>query len=100
MVLDSGANISVITESEARRLGLSAVTGQPHLSWFGGKETRQRLAVAKRLEIGNFRFRDVAFGVIADADLAKFSPDIRGAVGLPVLMAMERPSIGGQSSRI
>jgi hypothetical protein len=87
--IDVGAAMSVVTESEAKRLGLSAIAGQLSFGWFSGALSKQRLAVARKLDIGKFRFRNVAFGVVPDADLAKFSPELRGAVGLPVLMAME-----------
>ncbi len=89
LALDTGAGISIITESEARRLGLSDLTTQMEFIWFAGAKSKQRIAVAKRVTIGSYEFRDVAFGVVADEDLAKFSRQIHGGIGVPLLTAIE-----------
>jgi predicted aspartyl protease len=89
LALDTGAGISIITESEARRLGLTNLATQLEFTWFAGAKSKQHIAVAKRVAIGNFEFHDVAFGVIADEDLARFSRQIHGAIGLSLLLAIE-----------
>ena len=86
--VDTGATISTVTESEAKRLGLTTIPGRPATGWFGGAVSRQRLAAAATLEIGRFRFRNVAFIVVPDGALQKASGTLTGTVGLPLLMAM------------
>jgi hypothetical protein len=66
-ILDSDANISIISESEARRL--SFTINQPALAITGVDGTKApgaRTAVADRLFIGNVELRNVAFLVIGD----------------------------------
>lgn len=87
-ILDDGSNISTISESEAKRLGLT-------IHDFGGKATgasgqaQVRLALAESLTTGNFRLRHVAFLVLGDDQepFAGLPAGERGIVGLPVLLA-------------
>jgi hypothetical protein len=87
---DSGSNVSTMSESEARRLGLtSAAAGRG-----GGAALRGvpiHAVVVPRLVIGNLTLADVAFAVFSDeqepfVDLPKGE---RGILGLPVLLAMK-----------
>jgi hypothetical protein len=57
----------------------------------GQRSTNGRYAVADRLRIGNTELRNVAFTVLSD-DLdvwAKVPVEQRGAVGIPVLLAVQ-----------
>jgi hypothetical protein len=87
--IDSGAAISLVTESEAKRVGLTMVPGRPSTTWFAGAVSKQRMAFAKTLEIGKYGFRNVAFLVTPDATLGDAAHEVPGAVGLPLLIAME-----------
>jgi len=90
-LVDTGANFSMITESEARRLALKITEVRAsNLGDATGKGfTLGRVAMADRLDIGNIRLKNVPFMVVSD-DLAAFTElpaDARGAIGIQVLAA-------------
>jgi predicted aspartyl protease len=89
---DTGANFSILSESEARRFGLvvRAVPTKVHVST--GAQVDFRIAVADDLSIGSMRLKNVAFLVFPD-DQPPFNqtaPGSRGLIGIPVLLAFER----------
>jgi predicted aspartyl protease len=90
-MLDSGANVSTMSESEAKRLGLTihdiGTRGQDAT----GRDVLFRLAVAPQVAIGEMHLASVAFLILGD-DQQPFvdsPPDERGVLGLPVLLALE-----------
>lgn len=92
VVIDTGANLSVITESTARALGLS-VSGGASVRSSSRTAVPVRLAIAKRLDIAGSTFRNVAFLVMNDADLRLPLPggySIPAIIGFPVLRALGR----------
>lgn len=88
-VLDTGANLSVLSASAAKRLGVRLIDGAAAV----GSSTRDavpvRIGVADRLEIGGLTLANVAFLVIDDAQLAIPVPDYRidAIIGYPVFRA-------------
>ena len=79
-VLDSGAAISSISESQAAALGLPIHEEEFSMTDASGKNIACRLGIANELAIGNFRLKNVPFCVqAADSSL----------LGLPVLLAFE-----------
>jgi hypothetical protein len=91
LVLDSGNSISAIAESQAKNLGLRPISGQPVMEGYTGKSAQMSYAVADLLELGHTVLRNVSFVVLPD-DLDVFSgvpPNERGAIGLPVLLAVQ-----------
>jgi predicted aspartyl protease len=89
---DTGANYSVMTESEARRFGLTAREVSTKMGVSTGAKVDFQVAVADEVSFGSFRLRHVAFLVVRD-DQPPFneSPDgSRGLIGMPVLMAFQR----------
>jgi clan AA aspartic protease (TIGR02281 family) len=89
-ILDTGANFSMISESEAKRLGLK--TSEVHATMGDSTGTGfslGRVALADRMEIGNFRLKNVPFMVVDD-DLDAFGElpaGAHGAIGMQVLLA-------------
>lgn len=87
-ILDDGSNISTISESEAKRLGLT-------IHEFGGKasgasgQVQVRRTLGETLTSGDFRLRHVAFLVVSDDQepFAGLPSGERGIIGLPVLLA-------------
>jgi clan AA aspartic protease (TIGR02281 family) len=85
-LFDTGAWQSVVTERRAVRLGLAIDATRRVLSGASGQSTGFRTAIAKEVEIGGTRFRNVSFAVlegtggIADVDA--------GIVGMPILLAL------------
>jgi hypothetical protein len=90
--IDTGAAISVVTESEAKNLGLRLIARQPLFEGVTGKKQQMsHYAVADLLEMGHTVLRNVSFVVLPD-DLDAFSgvpPNERGAIGMPVLLAVQ-----------
>jgi predicted aspartyl protease len=89
---DTGAELSVLTESEAKRFGLREHQASVHVGDVNGTQVNTRIAVADELAIGSIRIRHVAFLVLPD-DQPPFneqSPGSRGLIGIPVLLAFSR----------
>ena len=89
--IDTGANLSAVTDSDARKLGLAIQEGSTYASGSTGKKSPVRTAVAQVVEFGGARFRNVAFAVIPDKGLPRGAP--HGFVGLPVLRGLGRVNI-------
>jgi predicted aspartyl protease len=89
---DTGAGISVLGQSEARRLGLvvkpvSGKMGEASGTDVGGLQ----LTVASDLIIGGLHLKNVPFIVLADGGepWIHMPRKRRGIIGLPVLLAMQ-----------
>ncbi len=90
-VLDTGAVFSVVPQSTADRLQLSAVASTARTGSSTGSSVETRLAVADRIEFGDTVLRDALFMVVPDEGL-RF-PDgyrIDAIIGLPVMRALDR----------
>ncbi len=87
--IDSDANFSFMSESQARSLGLSIQESALKVHGAGGVQTGFRTAVADELTVGNVQLRHVAFMVMPDSEelFARSETNERGALGLPVLIA-------------
>jgi predicted aspartyl protease len=85
---DTGAWISCMSESEARRLGLEIRSSAGTLGQAAGSRIGFRTAVAHRVALGQNRFQDVSFAVFPD-DQEPWSglpPGKRGLIGIPILL--------------
>jgi predicted aspartyl protease len=89
---DTGAELSVLAESEAKRFGLRVRPTSVQVGDVNGTKVSMRIAVADELAIGSIRVRHVAFLVLPDNQppFDEQSPGSRGLIGLPVLLAFER----------
>jgi hypothetical protein len=86
---DNGADLSVISEDEAKRLGMifSDTSGSM------GTMTNSvgfRMATAKDVAIGKMHFKDVSFAVFPDQKepMSLMPLDRRGIIGLPLMVAI------------
>ena len=89
---DTGAELSVMTESEAKRFGLRIHPVPIKVGDVNGTQVSTRIAIAEELSVGTVRLKNVAFLVFPD-DQPPFneqSPGSRGLIGIPVLLAFER----------
>ncbi len=87
--LDTGAAISVVSESEARALAMDLRGERFDMTDAGGQRLPCHSAVAAELAMGKFQLRNVAFCALPD-DQPGFTdvPTMeRGLIGLPVLLA-------------
>ena len=89
LMVDSGATISFITESAARKAGLSIhEIGPDTLKLFGatGDQTSFRVALAQEVAVSGLQIAQVVFLVLEDEQFS-FSWPYSGALGLPVILA-------------
>jgi predicted aspartyl protease len=93
-IFDTGANFSVVTESEAARIGLSVHESSGTATGSTGKRNSVRIAVAQDMHFGAAHLRNVAFAVIADNTLPRQAP--RGILGFPVIRALGHVSISSK----
>ena len=90
-IVDTGANFSLMSESEARRLGLTIQEGGASVTDITGGTMSARTAVADELQVGETRLRHVAFLVVGDDQqpFVDLAADERGVLGLPTLLALD-----------
>jgi len=89
---DTGANFSIMSESEAKRFGLKVRSVATKVGVSTGARVDLRVAVANQLAFGPIVLENVAFLVFPD-DQPPFkdsSAGSRGLIGIPVLLAFER----------
>ena len=86
---DTGANVSVMTEAEAKRLHLTVYDVSSRVSNTAGDAVVVRVATAEDLVAGGVRLKNVAFLVFRDDQepFRELPLGSRGAIGLPVLLA-------------
>lgn len=86
-LLDTGAWLSVMTLSEAKRLGLTIREGTGVLSEPSGKGVAIRTAVANKVVIGSTTFHDVTFAILPDVEpWRSMPPGHGGIIGIPILL--------------
>ncbi|HTS66234.1 MAG TPA: aspartyl protease family protein [Candidatus Acidoferrales bacterium] len=87
--LDTGASLSVISESRARALGIAIHQETFSMSDAVGRKLGCRAGTAAELEAGSFRLRNVPFCVLPDNQPGFVAePESPPAIlGLPVMMA-------------
>jgi hypothetical protein len=91
-LVDSGANFSLISESEAKRLGLTINESRgAKMGDSSGAHVDFRIALADRLTVGNVRLRHVLFFVMRDDQqpFVDLPQGERGIIGFPVLLAFQ-----------
>lgn len=93
---DTGANLSVMSESEARRLGLLTRSVESKVAVMTGAKVQFRGAVANSVQIGNSRLQNVAFLVFSDDQqpFSRMPEESRGLLGMPILLAWGQVSFG------
>jgi len=90
-VLDSGADISTLTASAAKRLDVRLLDGSGSVSSATRDAVPTRLGVADRVEIGGVVLEHVAFLVVDDAQLSfPGGFKIDAIIGSPVFRALGR----------
>jgi clan AA aspartic protease (TIGR02281 family) len=90
-IVDTGANISGISEAEARMLGLSIGDEQANFQDANGGSAAVRTTVVDRLEIGDMEIRNVPFTVIPDSQppFNEMQPGTRAILGFTFLSALK-----------
>jgi predicted aspartyl protease len=84
-LFDTGADVSILVQSEARRLGLKLRSGSVHIGDSSGLGFDAHTAIANEVMVGTTRFKNVSFVVMPDPDSTE-GPS--GIIGLPVILGM------------
>lgn len=97
---DTGANISVLSESEAKRYGLRVLAAPVKIGDVTGTEFDSRVAIADEVSVGSIRLRHVVFLVLSDKQppFDQSPPGEGGLIGLPVLLALQKFSWGADKA--
>ncbi|MBK7931480.1 MAG: retropepsin-like domain-containing protein [Bryobacterales bacterium] len=87
---DTGANFSLTTESEARRLGMTIESPNAQVSTATGGAVAFRLAIARTLAIGGCLIEHVPFMIFGDDQqpFDELPQQERGGIALPVQLAL------------
>ena len=97
-VVDTGANVSVVSAATANRLGLRMLDGEAAVGNSIGSDVPVRVGIAARLEVAGATLHNVPFAVLADSALdfpmVPGGYAIEAIVGLPVLRALGRVTFG------
>lgn len=98
-VFDTGANLSVITESYARKTRLHMLNARFKVKAITGLEVDANLGIAKELKIGNIIVRNVVFMVFPDSALsfAHGAYAIKGIIGFPIIEQLQEVHINKNS---
>ncbi|MDR2235292.1 MAG: retropepsin-like domain-containing protein [Chryseobacterium sp.] len=86
-IFDTGANLSVMTESAARRFGMNIIPAGIKVDAITGASVTAGLAVCKKMTMGNITVENAVFLVFPDTALAfpQISYQINGILGFPVI---------------
>lgn len=90
-IVDTGANMSAITASVAKRVGIQMLSQSASVGSATERTVPVGLGIARRLQIGNAIFENVVLIVLPDSEL-RLPPGYRisAFIGLPLLMALGR----------
>ncbi|PSJ42116.1 retropepsin-like aspartic protease [Allosphingosinicella deserti] len=97
-VVDTGANLSVVSAATARRLGLRMLDGEAAVGNSIGSDVPVRIGIAAQVDVAGATLHNVPFAVLADSALdfpmVPGGYAIEAIVGLPVLRALGRVTFG------
>jgi predicted aspartyl protease len=90
-LFDTGAWMSCMSESEAKRLGLKIRNTSGTLGQSAGSRVGFRTAVPQDVVVGNTHFRNVSFAVFPDNQepWSGLPPGRRGILGIPILVGLQ-----------
>jgi len=94
-IFDTGANISTITESTAKRMGVKKLDVAFNVSGIQGTDVQSGIGVADSLKIGDITLRNVVFLIMPDEsfNFPKANYSINGILGYPVINALKEVRI-------
>ena len=91
LLVDSGANQSVASESFARRHKLQMLPDPMEIQSGSGEMVPAHLGLADAVQIGSVTLRHVVFDVFPDREISPSADaSVEGIIGFPVLLALER----------
>jgi predicted aspartyl protease len=89
-IFDTGANISTVSASAARRLKMKMIPAGIEVDAVTGIGVKADLAVCRKLVLGNITVENAVFLVLADSALSfpQINYQINGILGFPVIEAL------------
>jgi predicted aspartyl protease len=90
-LVDTGANVSMMSDAEATRLGLVIRDTEGRVQNLAGGSAPVRRVIAQRVVIGRTELQDVLF-LIGPADeipWKEMSPGEQGIIGLPIVVGLD-----------
>ena len=90
-LLDTGANFSLMSESEARMLGVGVDETSASVADSAGGSAKMRTAVVNELAIGGVQMRNVAFLILPDSQepMSDWPRGERGVIGIQIATALQ-----------
>ncbi|ASE61920.1 retropepsin-like aspartic protease [Chryseobacterium indologenes] len=90
-IFDTGANISTVSASAAKRLGMKMIPADIDVDAITGISVKADLAVCKKIVLGNTVIENAIFLVFADNALSfpQINYQINGILGFPVIAALK-----------
>lgn len=90
-IFDTGANISTITKSYAKKLGFKILESEFEVGTATDIKVKSGLAIADEISLGNITYHNVVFLVLPDETLSfpQVNYYINGIIGFPMIEAME-----------
>jgi predicted aspartyl protease len=91
-IVDTGANFSLISQTEAKRLGLTLLDSSGHnIEGSSGAKVEFSVAIADELKVGDFQLRNVPFLVVPDDQqpFVELQAGERCILGLPVILSFK-----------
>ncbi|MGD1071527.1 MAG: retropepsin-like aspartic protease [Bryobacteraceae bacterium] len=87
---DTGAWVNCMSESEARRLGLTIHDAEGGLNTATGVKVGFRTAVASEVTVGGIHLRNVSFAVLRDDQepWSDLPAGRRGLIGIPIILGL------------
>jgi len=90
-IFDTGANLSTVSESAAKRLHMDIIRADIDVDAITGISIKADLAVCKQLKLGHISISDAIFLVFPDSALyiPQINYQINGILGFPVIEALQ-----------
>jgi predicted aspartyl protease len=90
-IFDTGANLSTVSASAARRLKMKMIPAGIEVDAVTGISVKADLAVCRKLVLGNIIVENAVFLVLADSALSfpQINYQINGILGFPVIEALK-----------
>lgn len=90
-IFDTGANLSTVSESVAKRLHMDIIRADIDVDAITGIAIKADLAVCKQLKLGNINISNAIFLVFPDSALyiPQIGYQINGIIGFPVIEALQ-----------
>ncbi len=89
-IFDTGANLSVIIESQAKEMNIDVIDVSVSVGTVTGELMEAKVGISSEITIGKMRFKNIVFLVFPDEALfmSQFNYQVKGILGFPAIEAM------------